>query len=60
MMRSAEVPAEEVEKVRQADDRPQESHQLAGGGFDSPVLFFQSLLAHAWYARRTALDLPSV
>jgi tRNA (cmo5U34)-methyltransferase len=25
---------------------------IAAGGFDSPVLFFQNLLMHAWYARR--------
>ncbi len=25
---------------------------IAAGRFDSPVLFFQSLLMHAWYARR--------
>jgi tRNA (cmo5U34)-methyltransferase len=26
---------------------------MAAGGFDPPVLFFQTLLMHAWYAKRT-------
>jgi tRNA (cmo5U34)-methyltransferase len=25
---------------------------IAGSGFNSPVLFFQSLLMHAWFADR--------
>lgn len=27
---------------------------IAAGGFDAPVLFFQTLLIHAWYSRRSA------
>lgn len=30
---------------------------IAAGGFDAPVLFFQNLLMHAWYAKRGAIDL---
>jgi tRNA (cmo5U34)-methyltransferase len=29
---------------------------IAGGGFDAPVLFFQNLLMHAWYAKRGSID----
>jgi tRNA (cmo5U34)-methyltransferase len=28
---------------------------IAAGGFDSPVLFFQTLLMHAWYTRRNTI-----
>jgi tRNA (cmo5U34)-methyltransferase len=28
---------------------------IAAGGFDVPVLFFQNLLMHAWYARRNTM-----
>jgi tRNA (cmo5U34)-methyltransferase len=60
IMKSAGMP---VEKVRAAYGRdlamlpsPEVSSIIASGGFDSPMLFFQSLLLHAWYARRTSLD----
>jgi Transposase DDE domain len=29
---------------------------IAAGGFDPPVLFFQNLLMHAWYAKRGSID----
>jgi tRNA (cmo5U34)-methyltransferase len=29
---------------------------IAASGFDQPVLFFQTLLLHAWYAKRTSLN----
>jgi tRNA (cmo5U34)-methyltransferase len=29
---------------------------IAAGGFDTPVLFFQTLFIHAWFAKRTAPD----
>jgi tRNA (cmo5U34)-methyltransferase len=29
---------------------------IAAGGFDPPVLFFQNLLMHAWYAKRGLTD----
>jgi tRNA (cmo5U34)-methyltransferase len=28
---------------------------IAAAGFDPPVLFFQTLLMHAWYARRNTI-----
>lgn len=63
MMKSAELPEEDVEKMRASYGRdvavlpPQEVASLiASGGFDTPVLFFQNLLIHAWYSRRTSPD----
>ncbi len=29
---------------------------ITAGGFDTPVLFFQTLFIHAWFSKRTALD----
>ncbi len=29
---------------------------ISSSGFDPSVLFFQNLLIHAWFSRRTALD----
>lgn len=29
---------------------------IAAGGFDTPVLFFQTLFIHAWFSKRTAAD----
>jgi hypothetical protein len=31
--------------------------ESASSGFDTPVLFFQTLLIHAWYAKRTPRSL---
>jgi len=63
MMKSAEVPDEEVEKMRAAyghDVAVLPPHEvasiIASSGFEPPVLFLQTLLIHAWYARRTLLD----
>jgi tRNA (cmo5U34)-methyltransferase len=60
MLRYAEVPAEEIEKFRDSYGRntavlpPIEVESIiASSGFDTPVLFLQTLLIHAWYARRT-------
>jgi tRNA (cmo5U34)-methyltransferase len=59
MMRSADIPEEQVEKMRHVYGRdvavlpPSDvAAMMAAGEFDSPILFFQSLLIHAWYARR--------
>lgn len=59
MMKDAEWPAEEIEKITTAYGRqiavipPQEIELIiASSGFDTPVLFFQTLLPHAWYAKR--------
>ena len=63
MQRYSEVPAEKVEKIRASFGRdvavlsPLEIESIiVTSGFDTPVLFFQSLLIHAWYAKRTPLS----
>jgi tRNA (cmo5U34)-methyltransferase len=63
MMKSAELPEEDLEKMRTAYGRdvavlpPQEvASIIASAGFEPPVLFFQNLLIHAWYSRRASLD----
>jgi tRNA (cmo5U34)-methyltransferase len=62
MLRSSEAPAEEeeIEKFLTSYGRdvallpPQEVEAIiASSGFDAPVLFFQTLLIHAWYTKRT-------
>jgi tRNA (cmo5U34)-methyltransferase len=60
MWKSAGVPDEGLEKMRAAYGRdvavlpPSEVGSIvAAGGFDLPVQFFQTLLMHAWYAKRT-------
>jgi tRNA (cmo5U34)-methyltransferase len=57
-LKYSEVPAEEVEKFRASYGRdvavlpPQEvTSIIAASGFDTPVLFFQTLLMHAWYSK---------
>ncbi|WP_009630191.1 class I SAM-dependent methyltransferase [Synechocystis sp. PCC 7509] len=63
MMKSAELPEDDIEKMRAAYGHdvavlpPQEvASIIASAGFDPPVLFFQNLLIHAWYSRRTSPD----
>jgi tRNA (cmo5U34)-methyltransferase len=60
MWKSAGVPEEGLEKMRAAYGRdvavltPLEVGSIiAAGGFDLPIQFFQTLLMHAWYAKRT-------
>jgi tRNA (cmo5U34)-methyltransferase len=60
MLRYSEMPELEVEKFRASYGRdvavlpPVDVESIiASSGFDTPVLFFQSLLIHAWYAKRT-------
>lgn len=60
MLGSAEMPAEESEKFRASYGRdvailppPEVAAIIAASGFDVPVLFFQTLLIHAWYAKRS-------
>ncbi|MBV9386532.1 MAG: class I SAM-dependent methyltransferase [Chroococcidiopsidaceae cyanobacterium CP_BM_ER_R8_30] len=60
MWQYAEVPAEEIEKMTSTYGQtlavlpPQEVESIiASSGFDLPVLFYQTLLIHAWYAKRT-------
>ncbi|NEQ27198.1 MAG: SAM-dependent methyltransferase, partial [Microcoleus sp. SIO2G3] len=57
----AEIPTGEIETTIHAYERdvavlpPQEVELIiASSGFDAPVLFFQTLLIHAWYAQRTS------
>ena len=63
MMKSAGLPDEQINKMRHVYGRdvavlplPAVASIIAAGGFDSPVLFFQSLLIHAWYAKRGSID----
>lgn len=59
MMRSTGVPEESIEKIPATFGRDVEvlpinevESIIASGGFEPPVLFFQSLLVHAWFSRR--------
>ena len=59
LFRPADNTPEGVEKMRETYRRnvailpPEEVGAIvASGGFASPVRFFQTLLVHAWYARR--------
>lgn len=59
MLRYAKMPAEEVEKFRASYGRDvavlpplKVESIIASSGFNTPVLFLQTLLIHAWYARR--------
>jgi tRNA (cmo5U34)-methyltransferase len=63
IMKSAGIPDDELDKMRDAYGRivavlpPSEvASIIAAGGFDPPVLFFQNLLMHAWYAKRGSVD----
>lgn len=60
MFQYAEMPTEEIEKMLGTYGQivavlpPQEVEaMIASSGFNPPVLFFQTFLVHAWYARRT-------
>ena len=60
-MLKSEVAIEEVEKFRTSYGKdvailsPQEIESaIASSGFDAPVLFLQTLLIHAWCAKRSA------
>jgi tRNA (cmo5U34)-methyltransferase len=62
VMKPAQGGEEYIARVRAAYGRdvavlpPSEVASLiAAGGFDPPILFFQTLLMHAWYARRNTL-----
>jgi tRNA (cmo5U34)-methyltransferase len=59
LMKGNGVSPEEVEKMRETYVRdvavlpPQQVREIIiGGGFELPVLFFQTGLIHAWYAKR--------
>lgn len=60
MLKQSEIPAEEIEKFRASYGRDvavlpalEVESIIASSGFHTPVLFFQSLLIHAWYVQRT-------
>jgi tRNA (cmo5U34)-methyltransferase len=60
MLKYSETSAEEIEKFLTSYGRdtailpPQEVEAIiASSGFEAPVLFFQTLLIHAWYSKRT-------
>jgi tRNA (cmo5U34)-methyltransferase len=60
LMRETGSPPEQLEKLRVTYGRdvavlPVEQVRsiIASGGFETPVLFLQTCLIHAWYARRT-------
>ncbi|OWK41875.1 class I SAM-dependent methyltransferase [Fimbriiglobus ruber] len=62
-LRVMEVSPEKVEQLRAAYGRdvavlpPAEvSEIIASGGFEAPILFCQTGLIHAWYARRSPAD----
>ncbi|NJR63724.1 MAG: class I SAM-dependent methyltransferase [Cyanobacteria bacterium CRU_2_1] len=62
MFEYSEIPTEEIEKLLGTYGRdvailpPQEVESLlALSGFNTPVLFFQTFLIHAWYAKRSHL-----
>jgi tRNA (cmo5U34)-methyltransferase len=66
MMTAADVAPETVERVRAAYGRDvavlpprQVGDIIASGGFDTPILFFQGGLIHAWYARRASTTAQS-
>lgn len=61
MMTLAELPPEELESLRIAYDHdvallpPQQlESMLVSSGFDTPVLFYQSMLIHGWYSHRVS------
>ena len=60
LMRETGAPPEHLESLRVTYGRgvallplEQVSSIIAAGGFETPVLFLQTGLIHAWYARRT-------
>jgi tRNA (cmo5U34)-methyltransferase len=59
LMRETGSPPEQLEKLRMTYGRDvsvlplqQVSALIAAGGFETPVLFLQTCLIHAWYAQR--------
>lgn len=61
MLRYCEVPVEEIERFRDSYGRdvallPPRTIEaiITNGGFESPVMFLQTLLIHAWYAKRAS------
>lgn len=60
LMQETGLTKEELDRLRVTYRRdvallplPQMSAMIAAAGFETPVLFLQTILIHAWYARRT-------
>lgn len=65
LMRETGAAPEQLEKMRESHGRDvavlpveQMGGIIASGGFETPVLFLQTCLIHAWYARRTSAPEP--
>ena len=63
MLGGSDWSEEDIEKVRAAWrlriaalTPPEIEAIIAAGGFDTPVLFFQTLFIHAWFSKRSALN----
>ena len=63
MLGGSDWSAVDIEKMRAAWDLhiapltpPEIEVIIEAGGFDNPVLFFQTLFIHAWFSKRTAPD----
>lgn len=61
MLKYSETPADKIDNLRASYGRdfavlslPEVESIIALSGFEMPVLFLQTLLIHAWYAKRTA------
>ena len=61
MLQACDIPTEEIKNMRASFGRsvailpPQEVEAiLASSSFEAPVLFLQTLLIHAWFAKRTS------
>lgn len=61
MLKFSQVPVAEIENIRSSYGQnvallsPQKVESIIiKGGFDSPTLFYQTLLIRAWYSKRTA------
>jgi len=66
LMRETGSPAEQLEKMRTVYGRDvavlppeQISAIIAAAGFETPILFLQTGLIHAWYAQRTTANITS-
>lgn len=59
LMKGADLPPDKIESMRAAYSRDvailpldEVSKIIQSGGFEMPVLFFQSVLIHAWFAKK--------
>jgi tRNA (cmo5U34)-methyltransferase len=61
MLKSSGMPIEQIAQIPASFSRdiamlplPEVESIMASSGFNAPVLFFQTLLIHAWYAQRSS------